>query len=72
MGIYILQRDAILPCIAKGEYLDMPTLLLKMRAAQADIRCYYDDCMWLDIGRPDDFALAQTMFERDRALFLEG
>ncbi len=72
MGIYILQRDAILPCISKGEYLDMPTLLLKMRAAEADIRCHYDDCMWLDIGRPDDFALAQTVFERDRALFLEG
>jgi NDP-mannose synthase len=72
MGIYILQRDAVLPCITTGEYLDMPALLLKMRAAQADIRCYHDDCMWLDIGRPDDFALAQTMFERDRALFLEG
>jgi hypothetical protein len=26
--------------------------------------------MWLDIGRPDDFALAQKMFEHNRALFL--
>jgi NDP-mannose synthase len=70
MGIYILQRDAVRQCIAKGDYLDMPTLLLKMRDANADVRCYHDDCMWLDIGRPDDFALAQKMFEHNRALFL--
>jgi NDP-sugar pyrophosphorylase family protein len=70
MGIYILQREAIHPCITKGEYLDMPSLLLKMRAAKADVRCFHDDCMWLDIGRPNDFALAQSMFEQNRALFL--
>ncbi|HEX3865087.1 MAG TPA: sugar phosphate nucleotidyltransferase [Stellaceae bacterium] len=70
MGVYVLRRDAVRPHIVPREYLDMPALLLKMRAARADIRCYYDDCMWLDIGRPDDFALAQTMFERNRDLFL--
>jgi NDP-mannose synthase len=72
MGVYILRRDAIRPVIVPGEYLDMPTLLLKMKAANADVRCYHDDCMWLDIGRPDDFALAQTMFESNRELFLGG
>ena len=72
MGIYILQRDAVRPCITKDEYLDMPSLLLKMRAAKSDIRCFHDNCVWLDIGRPDDFALAQNMFEHDRALFLEA
>ncbi len=70
MGIYILQREAVRRCITKDEYLDMPSLLLKMTAAKGDVRCYHDDCMWLDIGRPDDFALAQSMFEQDRALFL--
>jgi len=70
MGIYMLQREAVRPCIIKGEYLDMPTLLLKMRAAEADVRCYHDECIWLDIGRPDDFALAQSMFEQNRAAFL--
>ena len=70
MGIYMLQREAVRPCITANEYLDMPTLLLQMRAAHADVRCYHDDCMWLDIGRPDDFALAQSMFEHNRALFL--
>jgi NDP-sugar pyrophosphorylase family protein len=70
MGIYILQREAIRPFVVRGDYLDMPSLLLKMRETNADIRCYHDDCVWLDIGRPDDFARAQTMFEQDRALFL--
>ena len=72
MGIYILQREAVRPCISEGDYLDMPTLLLKMRAAASDVRCYHDDGMWLDIGRPDDFALAQNMFEHNRTMFLEG
>lgn len=72
MGIYILQREAVRPYIRKDEYLDMPSLLLKMRAANANIRCYHDDCMWLDIGRPDDFAEAQSLFERDRERFLNG
>lgn len=71
MGIYILQREAVRPYIVPGEYLDMPSLLLKMRAGAADIRCFHDNCMWLDIGRPDDFALAQDMFEHHRDLFLE-
>jgi NDP-sugar pyrophosphorylase family protein len=71
MGIYILQREAVRQNIAMGDYQDMPSLLLNMRAAKADVRCYHDDCMWLDIGRPDDFALAQSMFESNRALFLE-
>ncbi len=70
MGVYVLGREAVRPCIVKGEYLDMPSLLLKMRANDADVRCYHDDCMWLDIGRPDDYALAQTMFERHRDVFL--
>lgn len=70
MGIYILRREAVRPCLAKGEYLDMPSLLMKMRDANADVRCYHDSGMWLDIGRPDDFALAQSLFERDRSLFL--
>ena len=70
MGIYILRREAVRHCLIKDEYLDMPSLLLKMRDAKADVRCYHDGGLWLDIGRPDDFALAQSMFEQDRALFL--
>jgi NDP-sugar pyrophosphorylase family protein len=70
MGIYILGREAVRPCLVNGEYLDMPSLVLKMRDNNADVRCYHDGGLWLDIGRPDDFALAQSLFEQDRSLFL--
>jgi len=70
MGIYILQREAILPHIMPGEYFDVPSLMLALRGANRDVRCYRDDGMWLDIGRPDDFAMAQTLFEQNRGLFL--
>lgn len=72
MGIYLLQRDAVRSHVVHDTYLDMPTLLLKMADAKADVRCFHDDCVWLDIGRPDDFALAQEMFAKDRALFLDS
>lgn len=72
MGVYVLDREAIRPHVTKNEYLDMPTLLLKMKEAESDVRCFHDECIWLDIGRPDDFAKAQEMFEKDRNLFLGG
>lgn len=71
MGIYLLKREAIRRHVKPGEYLDMPNLLEKMRGSKADVRCYYNNCIWLDIGRPDDFALAQSMFEKDKSLFLD-
>ncbi|MGJ4949684.1 sugar phosphate nucleotidyltransferase [Bradyrhizobium sp. HKCCYLS20291] len=70
MGVYILDRAAIRPHVSNVDYLDMPTLLLKIHAANGTVVCFEDDCVWLDIGRPDDFALAQQMFERDRDAFL--
>jgi NDP-sugar pyrophosphorylase family protein len=71
MGVYILQREAVRPIIKPNEYLDMPSLLLALRAADHDVRCFHDDGLWLDIGRPDDFAQAQVIFEQHRDWFLK-
>lgn len=70
MGIYVLCREAIRPYVTSADYLDMPNLLLKIKANDGNVVCFRDDCVWLDIGRPDDFALAQQMFERQREVFL--
>lgn len=71
MGVYILQREAVRPHVSDVDYLDMPNLLLKIKANNGSVCCFRDDnCIWLDIGRPDDFALAQKMFEEDREVFL--
>jgi NDP-mannose synthase len=71
MGFYILRRQAVRPLIKPNEYLDMPSLLLALRAANRDVRCFHDAGLWLDIGRPDDFAEAQIIFEQHRDWFLK-
>jgi|SRR5271157_861905 len=70
MGIYVLDSAHVRPHIEPGAYLDMPDLLLRMAAAGSDVRCFRDDCFWLDIGRPDDFARAQEIYEKDPTVFL--
>jgi NDP-sugar pyrophosphorylase family protein len=71
MGVYILQREAVRPHVSNVDYLDMPNLLLKIKGDSGSVVCYQENCVWLDIGRPDDFALAQKMFEEDREAFLD-
>jgi NDP-sugar pyrophosphorylase family protein len=71
MGVYILRREAVRKMIKPNEYLDMPSLLLALRDDDRDVRCFHDDGLWLDIGRPDDFARAQIIFEEHRDWFLK-
>jgi len=70
MGVYALSREAVRRHLVPNEYLDMPNLITKVKASGGDVACFHEDCVWLDIGRPDDFALAQQMFMSDRSLFL--
>jgi NDP-mannose synthase len=70
MGVYALRRDAVRDQLISDEYLDMPSLIMSVKDAGGDINCYHEDCVWLDIGRPDDFALAQQMFVSERNQFL--
>lgn len=69
MGIYVLRRDAVRDFVAPGERLDIPALMQSMQRAGRKVYCHKQDCFWLDIGRPEDFAQAQTMFERDPSVF---
>ncbi len=70
MGIYVLRRDAVRPFVVPGEHLDMPALMQLMQQAHGEVFCHRQDCFWLDIGRPEDFAEAQAMVERDPQAFL--
>jgi NDP-sugar pyrophosphorylase family protein len=40
-----------------------------MMSAGRSILCHRQDCVWLDIGRPEDFALAQQMVEQQPERF---
>jgi NDP-sugar pyrophosphorylase family protein len=50
----------------------MPELLESMRGAGHAIHCYRQSCYWLDIGRHDDYATANEIFDARRAAFLGG
>jgi NDP-sugar pyrophosphorylase family protein len=69
MGVYILDPIAwnyLFPGVALG----MPELLEAMRADGLTVHCYRQPCYWLDIGRHDDYATANEIFDARRALFL--
>ena len=70
MGIYVLRASAVRDFVRPGEHLDMPQLMQGMMQAGRRVICHKQDCVWLDIGRPDDFALAQQMIAEQPEAFL--
>jgi NDP-mannose synthase len=69
MGVNVLSRS-VMRFVEKGKYLDMPDLILQVHRSGGQVRCYREDCYWLDIGRMDDYALAQEQYEQNQAMFL--
>jgi NDP-mannose synthase len=69
MGVNVIGASAARH-IVKGSYLDMPELVLKTHAAGGRVLCFREECYWLDIGRVDDYALAQEQYEQNQAMFL--
>ena len=61
MGIYVYE-PAVLKHVPPGQYLDFPDLVLRLLAKGERVCSYLADCLWLDIGRPDDYARAQELF----------
>jgi NDP-mannose synthase len=61
MGIYVYEPE-VLKYIEPGEYLDFPSLVLRLLNDGKKVCAYPTDCLWLDIGRPDDYAKAQELF----------
>jgi len=68
MGVYVYE-PSVLRYIVAGEYLDFPDLVLRLLANGQRVCAYVTDCLWLDIGRPDDYARAQEMLEAHKDRF---
>jgi NDP-sugar pyrophosphorylase family protein len=68
MGIYVYE-PRVLPQIEAGQYLDFPDLVLRLLAKGERVCAYPTDCLWLDIGRPDDYAKAQELFADKKEAF---
>jgi len=58
--------------IKEGESIGMPDLMLRMKKEGEKIFCYPSDCYWLDIGRVEDYQIAQDEFKRHQKRFLHG
>lgn len=69
MGVNVLNRS-VMRFVSKGQFLDMPDLITKVHTSGGAVRCYREDCYWLDIGRMDDYAIAQEEFAQRQQLFL--
>lgn len=70
MGLYMFSRDAVAPYLGNKSYLDMPELMRSLAADGVGVDCIRQDCSWLDIGQPADYAKAQTLFSDSREMYL--
>jgi NDP-mannose synthase len=69
MGVYLYSSAAI-RAVRRGERLDFPELVGRLLDQGERVLAYRSDCYWLDIGRREDFELANTEFPKLRALLL--
>jgi NDP-sugar pyrophosphorylase family protein len=65
MGVYCFAPRA-LAYIDPGERIDFPDLILRLIAAGEVVRSWPSEDYWLDIGRHEDYELAQDEFESVR------
>lgn len=68
MGIYVYEPK-VLKFIETGQYLDFPDLVLRLLRRGERVCAYPTECLWLDIGRPDDYAKAQELFAERKEEF---
>lgn len=62
-GIYVLSPE-VLDQVNANDYLDMPTLFMKLKSQDRSVYSYVLKDYWLDIGRMEDFQKAQNDFEK--------
>jgi NDP-sugar pyrophosphorylase family protein len=62
MGVYVCE-PGVLRHLRAHERCDMPELVARALVAGERVRAYPTECAWLDVGRPADYALAQTLVE---------
>jgi NDP-sugar pyrophosphorylase family protein len=62
MGIYVYE-PRVLPYITKDEYLDFPDLVLRLLDKGEKVIGFHSEDFWFDIGRREDYELAQQEFQ---------
>lgn len=69
MGVYVFDRSA-LELIPRQQRYDFPDLLHVLLDRGLRVNAYKSTDFWLDIGRPEDYELANQQFESLRARLL--
>jgi len=69
MGINVFE-PSVLNHIQEGERLTIPDLMLRLKEAGKTVSTFESDCLWLDIGRPEDHERAVEVFDSMRSTFL--
>jgi NDP-mannose synthase len=69
MGVYVFSKR-VLDFMTEGAHCDFNVLLEMLLKQNRTIKAFQSTDIWLDIGRPDDYARAQETFEENSHLFL--
>ena len=69
MGIYAFRKE-VLKFIPEGKF-DFPDLVLRLIEAKKNPSVFQFKGRWLDIGRPDDWEKADSIFRKTPQLFLK-
>lgn len=62
MGIYVFD-PRVLTYIPRGEYLDLPDLVLKLIEHEEPIQAFFHDGYWQDLGNTSDYKQAMQDYE---------
>jgi NDP-sugar pyrophosphorylase family protein len=68
MGIYVYEPRVLL-YITKDEYLDFPDLVLRLLDKGEKVVGFHSEDFWFDIGRREDYELAQQEFQEQADAF---
>lgn len=68
MGVYVYE-PGVLRYIAKDEYLDFPDLVIRLLDCGEKVVGFHSEDFWFDIGRREDYELAQQEFQARAAAF---
>ncbi len=72
MGINVLNPHAIRPYLTPGKFLDLPDLMMRLHGDGQPVYTFSEDCFWLDIGRVDDYQMANEILESRIGEFIPG
>lgn len=70
MGINIFNKASISNLIHLDQFLNIPDLMMNITEQGGCVKCYQEECEWLDIGRVDDYKAAVEIFENHPERFL--